>query len=301
MTKLLIIGFDGMDYRIAKRTIKKYNFDFKLDLHKLKVKVPLTGPSWTSFYTGLNMDVHGVYDGWGTDHHHKKSNCFKDIKKHCFWKIIEKKGFKVITYNLPITSEGFPFDKSNKKDIINWVYNSLKHYEWAPEIRKKGIKKIIKKIEKDNFDIIKNLRCHGADLVFIQFSFIDRIGHAFTFRRKKTIKLSYNLAYKIIHKLYKKINPEKLMVVSDHGFSLKYSTHNKSKEGIFITNKNLLNNLKSIKNNYINQTDIFDEILDIFDIDYKKETKKIPKKNKIQLSKREEKKIKQKLKALGYI
>jgi len=66
--------------------------------------------------------------------------------------------------------------------------------------------------------MINSLELKGKDLIFIQFSFLDRIGHRIGFKNDVVIKKCYHLAYSIIDKLYEMIDPEYLIVVSDHGF-----------------------------------------------------------------------------------
>jgi len=142
-TILLVIGFDGMDFYLSKKTIGKYPFhNFNPILKLLKVNIPFTGPSWASFYTGLDMERHGVSDLWGRGL--GKSNSFNDIKEYVFWEIIRKKGYKVLTENLPITPNGFPFDSNPRKDIVNWV-------------QRDNFNDSIENKVKSSYDLIKNM------------------------------------------------------------------------------------------------------------------------------------------------
>lgn len=87
MTRLLIIGFDGMDYFLTRKTIKEYPFKNLTPISKKQVvEETVTGPSWASFYTGLSKEIHGVTDGWGRNL--EGSNTFRDIESYVFFGIL---------------------------------------------------------------------------------------------------------------------------------------------------------------------------------------------------------------------
>lgn len=247
-TTLLIVGFDGMDYHLAKKTIEKHRFhNFKPILRLMKVKRVFTGPSWASFYTGLDEKEHGVSDCWGRDL--GKSNSFNDIGDYVFWEIIKKKGYKVLTENLPITPEGFPFDSNPKKDIVNWVQrDNVKHMDFDRSVEKKrkdsydviknmDFDEIIEKTEKDSFAIINGLELKDKDLIFIQFSFLDRIGHRVGFKKDTVISKCYDLAYSIMDKLYSRTAPKYFIAVSDHGFGSNRLNHTRDYDAVLILNE----------------------------------------------------------------
>jgi len=60
--KLLVIGFDALDYGVSRRRpIDGF------EIHPLYSPVPATGPGWTSMYTGDSLGAHGVGDVWGLE------------------------------------------------------------------------------------------------------------------------------------------------------------------------------------------------------------------------------------------
>ncbi len=67
--KLLIIGFDGLDYEIFSRRSK-----LGLTVHPLFAPVPVTGPSWTSIYTGDSVSTHQVRNVFGLKYRKRYSN-----------------------------------------------------------------------------------------------------------------------------------------------------------------------------------------------------------------------------------
>lgn len=308
MTKLLIIGFDAMDYNLTKKTINLSDFNFNHHYLKLKVKWSVTGPSWATFYTGLSRHLHQVYNGWGTNK--PNSNIFSDIQDHVFWKILQKKDFSVLVDNLPITPEGFPFSSDTKRDMINWFYDSPYKVKddlrtkWKEKTKEKEIDELIKRLKNDSFKIIGTLDFKNKDLIFLQFSFIDRIGHAINFKDMETVEKTYKLAYELINHLYYLIKPENLMIVSDHGFGMnkKYHMDEEDKEGVIIVDNNFLDYFNDHeKTNYVDQTNLFDKIMDLFNVPYMKTNEKITKKSLVESNDSNEQEIERRLKSLGYI
>lgn len=336
MAKLLVIGLDGMDYFIARRTIKNHHFkNFNPILKKQLVREAETGPSWASFYTGLNKEIHGVTDGWGRNL--EGSNTFKDIQDHTFWNIVRKAGYDVCVDNLPITPDGFPFTSDKKKDIANWVYKPLEEgmLHWRKAIGNMDFDDILSKVKADCLKLIEEERIRNSDLSFLQFSFLDRIGHVFSFKEKEIIIKSYTLAYELIDRLFKQVSPQYLIVISDHGFwegraedhydaDCAVTIFNDKSYRLFAKNglfksfatpynlnsrkiRRLCKNLSVAEKlqyifrfDYVRQVDIFGAILKIFDIDYKKTEYKIPKKEKA-LVDQDEEAIKKRLERLGYL
>ena len=60
--KLLVIGFDGLDCELFKKRTPA-----GMDLWPLYAPIPITGPSWTSIYTGDSVATHGVRDVYGLE------------------------------------------------------------------------------------------------------------------------------------------------------------------------------------------------------------------------------------------
>jgi hypothetical protein len=341
MTKLLIIGLDGMDYFLSRRTIREYPFkNFRPILKKQLTVETLSGPSWASFYTGLDKKNHGIIDEWGLEK--EGYNTFEDIEHHTFWNIIQKQGFEAYKDNLPITPNGFPFTYNEKKDVANWAAKN-----WEKKIRKMDFKETLSKIKEDSFVIISKMELKNKDLIFIQFSFLDRIGHIYTFKNNEIMKQSYLLSHGLIDKLYGLVNPEYLIVTSDHGFWKNRVHHLHANCATIILNDNsyqflkknrifrrfsvsqilypkyLIQNYDSLLGlgysilgslclieklqfifhfNYIRQIDIFDAILKMFDIEYEKSKERIPKnKELIKVEKEDKETIKKRLKRLGYL
>lgn len=250
--KLLIIGFDGMDYAMTAETIPD---KFKKWLKPLTVEVAMTGPSWASFYTGKSVEQHGIFNGWGLPK--QGSLTFDDIEKDTFWNILEDGGFSVYVDNLPITDGGFPKNNDVYKDLVNTVIDYKSPGRWRKEILKKGVSRVLNEASSGCDELIEYIK--PANLIFVQFSFLDRIGHTYTFKSENTIKKSYKLAIDIINKLLEKFKPWKFLIVSDHGFKRKEAKHNHI--GVCITNL-------SYRPKIVEQTDLFNVILEYFNDRY---------------------------------
>jgi len=67
--KVLIVGFDGLDYELFKRRSR-----LRCQLHPLLAPIPVTGPSWTSIYTGDSMARHNVRDVFGLEFRRRYSD-----------------------------------------------------------------------------------------------------------------------------------------------------------------------------------------------------------------------------------
>lgn len=337
MTKLLIIGFDGMDHYMTKITIKGHPFkNFDPSLQRLMTRNTHTGPSWASFYTGLPVEIHGVNDDWGRNI--LGSNIFQDIQNYAFWNLVRQEGFEVFTENLPITPDGFPFDPVEEKDIVNWIYDPLKEgmAKWRAAIKEMGPEKVITRCREDAFHLINEQGLSNKDLIFIQFSFLDRIGHCFSFGDDRVMKKCYTLVYDIIDRLVDIVAPQYLIVVSDHGFWKNTRHHTSANSAVLILNSETLTffrlnrvfKLFSIFTafeprrirqllanfpfteflkyyfhiNFVKQTDVSDVTLKMFNINYEKPKKKIPKAQEIEeVNQIEAQEIKERLKRLGYL
>lgn len=228
--KTLLIGFDGMDYYLAKEYYKG-----NLNVKKLVARVPLSGPSWATIYTGKSAENHKVHDAWGRPSN--QNNGFKDIEPYCFWKIVEKEGNSIYTDNLPITPNGVPYIQDKNKDIVFWT-NKLKG--WEQELKQKSFEDVFKQVQNNCWNLIIEYVERKEDLVFVQFSFFDRMMHLFSLSEKQARRL-YEYSFEIIETLQVALDPENLLVVSDHGFHYSELSHLKRVDGCLMINSNAEN------------------------------------------------------------
>lgn len=120
--RLLIVGFDALDYHLFEEHAQG-----GLCVHSLLAETPVTGPSWTTIYTGMGRHRHGVTDLWGrrfsglrirngTALVHAKEALlgrrdWRDFLTRTYstclvpyiWDYLNKAGVEVGLFNLPIT------------------------------------------------------------------------------------------------------------------------------------------------------------------------------------------------------
>jgi len=279
MVKMLIIGFDAMDYNIALKFLPESGFT----VFPLYAEVPATAPSWTSIHTGLSVEEHGVREMWQNAGY--KSHSF-------FWEILNDHGYTCELMNIPATYPprpvkryivcGFPApigrrDYTYPKELMNSLpqdfQQKLDIVYWDPDMRTDWFSKIkdmdpedvFSRIKSDaEFIINKTVEFHAnSDLVYIQFSYIDRLcSHLISLIPKYgdslRIKDIYKLAIHHIKRLEQDFSPEKVMIISDHGDGWVMASH--SRFGVLGV-KNI-----SVDKKFPENTDIFRIVLREFGV-----------------------------------
>ncbi|TET91457.1 MAG: hypothetical protein E3J35_02490 [Methanomassiliicoccales archaeon] len=277
--RLLIVGFDALDYRLFEELAQG-----ELCVHSLLAKTPVTGPSWTTIYTGMGRRRHGVTDLWGrrlsglkisngTALVHAKEALlgrrdWRDFLTRTYstclvpyvWDYLNKAGVNVGLFNLPITYpprkvkgfhvSGFPIppkgsyvyprelqnlipnNYSEMSDMIQWFSDPLKDdvHIWKKPLVNVEFPSVLERVKRDSL-ALANSFCEMVrmeDFLMIQFSFLDRIGHVYGINEETKHSL-YRFVNQLISFLQRKLRPQNLLVISDHG--LQGTTH--TDEGVF--------------------------------------------------------------------
>jgi predicted AlkP superfamily phosphohydrolase/phosphomutase len=246
--KLLVVGFDALDYEI----FKCHNEIVDLTILPFEVETALSGPSWTSIYTGLSFKNHKITNVIGK-RTKKSADFWSTPAKSYVWDILNQNRYGVELFNLPIT---FPPKSVNRYMLSGYGAPKNEIYIFPKKYRKilsfnlhevldalcdtemnKGIQKITANYFKNSQICIDNfLKLHeDSNFCFIQFPFVDRIGHAFCgFHEKDVEDYTYDLVNKVLEYLLSMVNYENLIIVSDHGFTReKQKKHSKAKYGVF--------------------------------------------------------------------
>lgn len=241
ITRLLLLGFDAMDYNIALNFLPKLGFNVK----PLYAPVPVTAPSWTSIHTGKTMEEHGVNEMW------KPAG---DTKNRFFWEILNEKGYTCELMNVPATYPPRPVNKyivcgfpmpighgcyTHPPELMKRLSNNFREkldiVFWDPEMNTNwfgkikhgmGPRAVLAKAKQDSNAVVdKFLELHtGSDLAYLQLSFIDRVcSHLY----RDYYTQMYGLASEIIRRVELKISPDRVMIVSDHGNGWFYGTHSR--------------------------------------------------------------------------
>ncbi len=229
--RLLIIGFDGLDYYLTRDFLKRNPWTFTLK--KLKAKIPATGPAWASIYTGADVKTHGITDIWGRPIEGSRS--FEDIMGFTFWQIIRNNGFSVYTDNLPLTPAGIPFANDKRKDLVFWVEGDKKE-TFFNIIKNRPFRLVFEQVKKNNQKLIEDYLKKNVDLMFVQFSFVDRLFHTFRIYGEDLERI-YTHCFEIAEKMYSELEPEHLLIVSDHGFCTKNNYHFNRIDGCCLFNR----------------------------------------------------------------
>ncbi|MFO8007566.1 MAG: alkaline phosphatase family protein [Candidatus Brocadiia bacterium] len=272
--RLLVVGFDGLDFELFKAHSR-----LDLPVVELFSPVPVTGPAWTSIYTGVGVQAHGIRDVHARARSHQivrgrprldrlawfvydicvrlglkkapsRDRTTRTTPAAYLWDLLSEAGVSVKLVNMPVTwparpvngcyVAGFPLppgrgrwtwptdlrkrlpeDYWQMSDIINWfVYLPRDGIgSWREPARRYGLEALLERAEELSCGLVEFAgSLPEADLTMIQFSFIDRIGHAFGVEGAAE-EGGYALVDRLIQEAGQRLGEgADLMVVSDHGF-----------------------------------------------------------------------------------
>lgn len=231
--KLMILGIDGMSFRIVKRKlckIKKFKklldssqWGIFLSFNAPGENFPLTGPAWASIYTGKTPEEHGITTGgWLIGH-----KTIADVKTKTIWEAISEK-YSLGMMTMPLTYPPFPIKNGwivsgfpAPSDLDKIIYppqikqhlpsnfvvdyaDGQKAVIWRENFNTKRQKQIVKM----HTDTVKKIyKTYPVDVLAIGTTILDRYGHVYPQYDSKIFKKIY-CSYKINkYGLIKIINP----------------------------------------------------------------------------------------------
>lgn len=247
--RLLMMGFDGLGYSPARFSPVSQ----LLGLRTLYAPLPVTGPSWTSLYTGLTAKQHGVREAWGRAKggHRTLANNAGQL----FWKRLKRElDMRVSLCFLPLVKpewagadicvEGFPVAKRNQgpqvmpkslvyggkllaqTDIAYWPGSSAKPANWAQPLRTRyTVEDMATRVRKGCFAEINwwlENGVDGIDFGFIGFMVPDHPAHVWPWQWAEIL---LPLIAELIEYTMGHLQPQSTMVVSDHGFCMDGTGH----------------------------------------------------------------------------
>ena len=253
--KVLVIGLDGVPFRIINNFIKMGVTPFLGTLSRQGLMremrsaiPPVSSVAWTSLITGVNPGKHGIYgfmerkpdsyDIYFTNSSH--------IKSPTLWDILGGHNKKTIAVNIPQT---YPAKPLNGMLISGFValdlekgvyppdlYHRLKamdyridvNYREAAEKKDEFFKDLFYTLDKRRDAILHLLKQEEWDLFIATFTGTDRLHHYFwhDFVDSKSAYHEKFLEYyraldKIIKKIVSSVGKEvNLIIAADHGFTL---------------------------------------------------------------------------------
>ncbi|HEX59089.1 MAG TPA: hypothetical protein ENF26_02945 [Methanomicrobia archaeon] len=244
--RLLIIGFDGLDYVLLKEWKQEVPFITELS-KKYHLKCLQTDDIgsvslWTTVYTGKKKEEHRIFEV-----HQLVKYPFEDA----FWHVLSKKGLKVGMVGMPMT---FPARKIDGWMLSGFVTPGISEKIFYP--REKDIEEVIritgyqpsfadalheKGILPHNF---QRLSCTGikeelvevveakikgavllhsrrpVDVLAIGFSFVDHISHLNLEhdRSPRVEKWVYKEVDETVKKIFETFSFDDFLIISDHGW-----------------------------------------------------------------------------------
>jgi predicted AlkP superfamily phosphohydrolase/phosphomutase len=258
MTDLLVFGVDGLNHDL----IQELGEEEMPNFHKLQNQektvygefesficdgydTPHTGPMWTTLYTGLKPQEHGLISGGWND---------GDSKFHVMntvWdKLSEETDKEMILYGMPMTYKAKKIQGEMVSGFISTTLKSLwgncvypdslqeklpenfieKTSSYVAQVKTDGAKpdtdtenfwQTIQKSEKERaFTFVDLYNEDSADILAYGTTLVDKIGHVAGISKdsEKAVE-SYKLLDEILGLLLETLKPEDVAIVSDHGFS----------------------------------------------------------------------------------
>ena len=332
--RLLLIGLDSLDPMVA-RSDKNFS---KVQIQSIKsVESVNTQEAWTTIYTGLEPEQHGIY----TRMRFLKEPWDQAPKYLTFFEVLKKEGFKVGLIGMPMTYSsfipeygeftlaGFPMplpDHRNKSSlyfpqITASIANSTYYpYLWHDAPRKKKTEinyktlllSVNKELQKVNLaeDIIDALNIK-LDILCIGFQFGDICSHC---RAVMPVEETYKYLHLAMKKSMMAFKADITIVISDHGIGIRnwegklifdrylrltYDAKKKIKLSIKPHRRNgSFISFGAHKHYPITHIkEVYDVIMDIFDID----NSRIARTTRQIFSIEEEESIRGRLRDLGYL
>jgi len=284
-----------------------------LFVYKMVPENPITGPSWTTIYTGVSCLKHEIFDLFGrevnssvsaekraTDIFGNKVNFSRSpasLKYPYLWNHLNSQGIETELVDLPVTyppapvngflicgrfiplvsKSTFTFPKSVQNNLPSWYPTIIDwglHHKEVPQ-KQKGLGsriqqikscgkyinplKEIEEMENEKVNIFASLHSNEAQFGFIQFSFVDMLGHL----APEFIHKAYPVVVRLINTVLNKLKPKNILLISDHGFSLEPQPHH-TFHGIIGTYGQ---NFKSLKpSTLFANVDVAPIVLDFFGI-----------------------------------
>ncbi len=251
-SRVFVLGIDGVPYTLIEKMFKENKMRNLFEIckqgsyHRMNSVYPtISSVAWTSYMTGTNPAEHSIFGFID-----RKPNPFSifiplstDRKADTLWRILSKKGKKVIVINVPLTyppeevngilASGFlctDIDKLCYPDKYNQYFKSKEYIidvdAWlARENKRKFMDEIFKALEKRfevTFELMKKEKWDFFQLHIME---TDRLLHFYWDDvenngefKDDTNRFFETLDYyigKLRDKLSKK---DRLIILSDHGF-----------------------------------------------------------------------------------
>jgi len=321
MTELLVFGVDGLNPDLVQKLVEKGDLPNFKKLQERENSVygdfesfvcegystPHTGPMWTSLYTGLKPEEHGLVSGGWND---------GDSKFHVMdtvWDKLSEENHEMFLYGMPMTYKAkeingkmvsgfvsttlksmwsnciYPDDLDVDKDFIENTasYISKVKTEGAkPDTDTEKFYNILRTGELNRLSKFKETE-EEEEIVAYGTTLVDKMGHVAGISEDSEYAVkSYKILDQLLGELLKTLQPAEVAVISDHGFR----EYEHSTTGYFLDTTGR------------GMDEVFDfspYLLDIFGVEYRSEEYG-PTGDSQDLTEDEIQDVKKQLDALGY-
>lgn len=231
--KLLVLGFDALSWPILKDAKDRWPKLWDCNPQPLHSPLSITGPAWTTLYTGWPVEKHGVTHTWGIAQ--KGSLDLKTTPAPLWW---ERFPGTVGLVNLPCMPDAMPV---NGFCVSGWPRSYPQVYpeelkECLPPNYQVDMTASVGFVGHRSPDFMVNEaykvvypRLMGAkalyeampvDVLFVQWSFLDRLGHICQHKKEpQIVERGYGILEDLMtHIAWAFFGFEKMVVISDHGW-----------------------------------------------------------------------------------
>ncbi len=255
--KLFFLGLDGASAQIMfERNLpntRRLLAQSRYQACMAEEDYPYTGPSWTSIYTGMSAEEHGVTDLWGRNI--EGSESYDTLRDPVIWEMLNHAGMSTGVVHMPMTT----CTRQVNGYIVSGFPNDLDHAgvaaELMPLLQARDISDLIRLTPRDrildntwyrnytldqSIEILKKMidwkveavrilvHTHPVDCLFVQYSMLDRIGHLLN--QYLRLRDGQDWSYEPLLELYDWLDTrlealldvgadyELLIITSDHGW-----------------------------------------------------------------------------------
>lgn len=239
MTRVLVIGLDGVSYPFLKQNLSEMNNLSKMAkdgvFTLLRSTVPpVTCPAWPSMVTGLNPGKHGLFDFIVLSHGRMKFASSLNIRGKAIWDVLTAHDLRSIVMNVPVT---YPPYEINGIMVTGMLTPDGANFVWPLDARER--------IERaaGGYVVEMKIGTRSSDRAFIQnlmdverrrtdafvsllseedwhFAMLvvratDTLGHFF-WGRDEMLE-GYRSVDSLLGKIFRAAEDANVLVVSDHG------------------------------------------------------------------------------------
>lgn len=241
--RVLMIGIDGGSWNVFQK-FKRFNI---LTLNYLKENTaygplnstipPWTIPSWTTMFTGVEPDKHGIY-GFFKKVKEKLIFVSGELDDQAYlWDFVSMNGRKVIAINVPTVRSAIPvrgyfiggFLSHNENFAWpTWLKDKLKNWRYELDIPSgtmsddEYVEKCVEITHKRTSLFMYLAERVKWDLGLLVYTCSDRIQHRFLKSRPSLVEYYFDVLDKNLSLIIDSFNDGRtlIIIVSDHGFKI---------------------------------------------------------------------------------